>query len=109
VPFVAPPGIRWVRIDRATGKQVFGVFPTENDPKSPVIWEAFQPQTEQRRNVTANGTDPYNEDQRQQRLAAAYQAALQERQLENRQAAGGATTTDSPPTSNGLPTQNGVQ
>ncbi len=29
VPFVAPPGIRWVRIDRATGKPVFGVFPTD--------------------------------------------------------------------------------
>ena len=32
VPFVAPPGIRWVRIDRATGKRVFGVFPTTEDP-----------------------------------------------------------------------------
>lgn len=49
VPFVAPAGIRWVRIDRATGKRVYGVFPTEEDPKSPVIWEAFQPQTEPRR------------------------------------------------------------
>ena len=46
VPFVAPPGIRWVRIDRASGKPVFGAFPTTEDPKSPVIWEAFQPQTE---------------------------------------------------------------
>ena len=27
VPFVAPPGIRWVRIDRATGKAVFRRFP----------------------------------------------------------------------------------
>ncbi|HET9811195.1 MAG TPA: PBP1A family penicillin-binding protein [Sphingomicrobium sp.] len=49
VPFVAPEGIRWVRIDRATGRRVYGVFPTENDPKSPIIWEAFQPQTEPRR------------------------------------------------------------
>ena len=32
VPFVAPPGIRWVRIDRATGKPVFGAFPTTEDP-----------------------------------------------------------------------------
>ena len=48
-PFVAPPGIRWVRIDRATGKRVYGVFPTTEEPKSPVIWEAFQPQTEPRR------------------------------------------------------------
>jgi penicillin-binding protein 1A len=49
VPFVAPPGIRWVRIDRATGRRVYGVFPTTEEPQSPVIWEAFQPQTEPRR------------------------------------------------------------
>ncbi len=49
VPFVAPPGIRMVRIDRATGKRVFGTFPTTVDPKSSVIWEAFQPETEPRR------------------------------------------------------------
>ena len=33
IPFVAPPGIRMVRIDRATGKRVFGTFPTEEDPE----------------------------------------------------------------------------
>ena len=49
IPFVAPPGIRMVRVDRATGKRVFGVFPTTIDPKSSVIWEAFQPETEPRR------------------------------------------------------------
>ncbi|MCF2515512.1 PBP1A family penicillin-binding protein [Sphingomonas sp. G124] len=49
IPFVAPPGIRMVRVDRATGKRVFGVFPTTVDPKSSVIWEAFQPETEPRR------------------------------------------------------------
>ncbi|HEY0163950.1 MAG TPA: penicillin-binding transpeptidase domain-containing protein, partial [Sphingomicrobium sp.] len=49
IPFVAPAGIRWVRIDRGTGRRVFGTFPTKEDPKSPVIWEAFQPQTEPRR------------------------------------------------------------
>jgi len=49
VPFVAPPGIRWVRIDRASGKRVYGVFPNGEDPKAAVIWEAFQPQTEPRR------------------------------------------------------------
>jgi penicillin-binding protein 1A len=49
VPFVAPSGIRWARIDRASGRIVFGTFPTKEDPKSPVIWEAFQPQTEPRR------------------------------------------------------------
>jgi len=49
IPFVAPPGIRMVRIDRVTGKRVFGSFPTVVDPKSQIIWEAFQPETEPRR------------------------------------------------------------
>ncbi len=49
IPFVAPEGIRMVRIDRVTGKRVFGAFPTTVDPKSSVIWEAFQPETEPRR------------------------------------------------------------
>ncbi|QIK96476.1 PBP1A family penicillin-binding protein [Sphingomonas sp. HDW15A] len=49
IPFVAPAGIRMVRIDRVTGKRVFGSFPTTEDPKSSVIWEAFQPETEPRR------------------------------------------------------------
>ena len=49
IPFIAPPGIRMVRIDRVTGKRVFGTFPTTEDPKSSVIWEAFQPETEPRR------------------------------------------------------------
>ncbi|HXG80498.1 MAG TPA: penicillin-binding transpeptidase domain-containing protein, partial [Sphingomicrobium sp.] len=49
IPFVAPAGIRMVRIDRVTGKRVFGSFPVTEDPKSSVIWEAFQPETEPRR------------------------------------------------------------
>jgi len=49
VPFVAPAGIRWVRIDRATGKRAFGTFPLREDPRSSVIWEAFKPETEPRR------------------------------------------------------------
>ena len=49
IPFIAPAGIRMVRIDRITGKRVFGTFPTTVDPKSAVIWEAFQPETEPRR------------------------------------------------------------
>ncbi|MCB5424610.1 transglycosylase domain-containing protein [Altererythrobacter sp. CC-YST694] len=47
-PFVAPAGIRMVRIDRATGRRIFGAWPTD-DPKSSVIWEAFKPDTEPRR------------------------------------------------------------
>ncbi|GFE72603.1 penicillin-binding protein 1A [Novosphingobium sp. TCA1] len=46
-PFVAPAGIRMVRIDRASGKQVMGAEPG-TDPKAAVIWEAFKPDTEPR-------------------------------------------------------------
>jgi penicillin-binding protein 1A len=105
VPFVAPPGIRWVRIDRATGKRVFGVFPTTEDPKSSVIWEAFQPQTEPRRSFRGVAGDPYdqqNPDQAQQpnrqplpRPGAAGPAVVRPR-----------PAPATPPA--GLPTQNGV-
>jgi penicillin-binding protein 1A len=114
VPFVAPPGIRWVRIDRASGKPVFGIFPTAEDPKSSVIWEAFQPQTEEQRTYRSSIGDPYNSDQQQQ----AIQAALQQQQqaLQQRQAAGQRPTNTvqqpPPPTVNypstGLPTQNSL-
>ncbi len=50
VPFLAPPGIRMIRIDRRSGRKVFGVWPSD-DPKSPVIWEAFKPESEPRRVV----------------------------------------------------------
>jgi penicillin-binding protein 1A len=48
-PFIAPSGIRMVRIDRVSGRRVYGTFPIAEDPKSSVIWEAFQPETEPRR------------------------------------------------------------
>jgi penicillin-binding protein 1A len=50
VPFRAPPGIRMVRIDRRTGRKVFGAWPT-SDPKAAVIWEAFKPESEPRRTI----------------------------------------------------------
>src|SRR3546814_20983440 len=49
-PFRAPPGIRMVRIDRRSGKPVFGAWPSD-DPLSPVIWEAFKPDSEPRRAI----------------------------------------------------------
>lgn len=49
LPFRAPAGIRMVRIDRGSGRQVYGTFPTDSDPKAAVIWEAFKPQSEARR------------------------------------------------------------
>jgi penicillin-binding protein 1A len=50
VPFRAPAGIHMVRIDRRSGQRVFGAWPTD-DPKAPVIWEAFKPESEPRRTV----------------------------------------------------------
>lgn len=47
-PFLAPPGIRMVRIDRQSGTRVFDANPTD-DPLSSVIWEAFKPDTEPRK------------------------------------------------------------
>jgi penicillin-binding protein 1A len=84
---VAPAGIRWMRVDRASGKPVFGVFPTSEDPKSSVIWEAFQPQTEQQRSYRSSLGDPYNSAQRQQALMAYQQQKLQELQQEREGAA----------------------
>ncbi|TPG12023.1 penicillin-binding protein 1A [Sphingomonas oligophenolica] len=46
--FRAPAGIRMVRIDRSSGRPVFGAWPTD-DPKASVIWEAFKPESEPRR------------------------------------------------------------
>ena len=57
VPFVAPAGIRMVRIDRISGRRVFGSFPTTEDPKSAVIWEAFKPETEPRRSIRRDEAD----------------------------------------------------
>ena len=81
VPFVAPNGIRWVRVDRATGKRVYGMFPMVEDPKAPVIWEAFQPQTEPRRSYRGAQGDPYG-DQNQQAAARARLAAQQRAQAD---------------------------
>ena len=44
-PFVAPAGVRMVRVDRISGKRVFDAWPGR-DPKASVIWEAFKPDTE---------------------------------------------------------------
>jgi penicillin-binding protein 1A len=47
-PFIAPAGVRMVRIDRRSGRRVYGIWPG-NDPRSSVIWEAFKPDSEPRR------------------------------------------------------------
>lgn len=50
VPFRAPAGIRMIRIDRNSGKRVYGAWPS-SDPKASVIWEAFKPESEPRRSI----------------------------------------------------------
>lgn len=54
VPFRAPPGIRMIRIDRKSGKRVYGVWPNDSDPKPAVIWEAFKPESEPRRSIRSD-------------------------------------------------------
>ena len=54
LPFVIPPGIRMVRVDRRSGKRVYGTWPgMENKPA--VIWEAFKPDSEPRRTGSGRG------------------------------------------------------
>ncbi len=48
-PFLAPPGIRMVRIDRRSGRRVFGSWPPLGVAKPAVIWEAFKADSEPRR------------------------------------------------------------
>ncbi len=48
-PFLAPAGIRMVRIDRRSGQRVYGTFPSMDQPKPAVIWEAFKADAEPRR------------------------------------------------------------
>jgi penicillin-binding protein 1A len=59
-PFLAPAGIRMVRIDRRTGTRVFDAEPTD-DPLSGVIWEAFKPDTEPRRTQRQDQIDAMRE------------------------------------------------
>ena len=47
-PFFAPPGVRLVRVDRASGQRVFSGAASD-DAKAEVIWEAFKPETEPQR------------------------------------------------------------
>lgn len=58
LPFRAPPGIRMVRVDRASGRPVYGAWPNMDDPKPAVIWEAFKPVAEARRAARRPGAAP---------------------------------------------------
>ncbi|AKM07393.1 penicillin-binding protein 1A [Pelagerythrobacter marensis] len=55
-PFVAPAGVRMVRIDRRSGKRVLDGWPGR-DPLSAIIWEAFKPDTEPPRRTRADAIE----------------------------------------------------
>ncbi|MDZ3830615.1 MAG: transglycosylase domain-containing protein [Sphingopyxis sp.] len=57
IPFAAPKGIRMVRIDRRTGRRVYGAWPG-SDPKASIIWEAFKPESEPRRTIREEEIKP---------------------------------------------------
>jgi penicillin-binding protein 1A len=119
-PFVAPPGIRWVRIDRATGKPVYGSFPVNEDPKSGVIWEAFQPQTQTVERGRSSMGDPYSPQYLslwQQAARAAQQQPLEAASSDEQKPQGPrqpaapapvATVPPPQPQPSGLPTQNAL-
>ncbi|RZK02651.1 MAG: penicillin-binding protein [Novosphingobium sp.] len=88
LPFVAPEGVRMVRIDRTSGKRVFGVEPG-SDPKAGVIWEAFKPDTEPSRATRADELS-----KQRSALLAAIQRGRQARQQDARDAARSAESAD---------------
>lgn len=69
-PFVAPPEIHWVKVDRISGKRVFTGTPGEGRDAS-VIWEAFKAESEARPGI---GTEE-REKQRAALIAAAKRGA----------------------------------
>ena len=58
LPFRAPKGIRMVRIDRASGRPVYGGWPGFDEERPGIIWEAFKPQSEARRPRRTSPTGP---------------------------------------------------
>lgn len=63
VPFTAPKGIRMVRIDRQSGRRVYGAWPG-SDPKAAIIWEAFKPESEPRRTIREDEIKPIKTQKR---------------------------------------------
>ena len=64
IPFAAPKGVRMVRIDRQSGRRVYGSWPG-TDPKASIIWEAFKPESEPRRTIRKEEIRPAAPSQRQ--------------------------------------------
>jgi len=74
-PFFAPAGIRMVRIERQTGKRIFGGGWPADDPLSAIIWEAFKPESEPRRSIRTEEVKP---DEEGARLAAERKRAAEQ-------------------------------
>ena len=77
-PFIAPAGTRLVRVDRKSGKRVYGAWPG-NDPQNAVIWEAFKAETEPKRSIrqeelAAGAEKPKKEAETQSNTAGAVNA-----------------------------------
>jgi penicillin-binding protein 1A len=77
-PFIAPAGTRLVRVDRRSGKRVYGAWPSD-DPLSAVIWEAFKAETEPKRSIrqeelAARGDKPKKEAETPSNTAGAVNA-----------------------------------
>jgi penicillin-binding protein 1A len=53
LPFIAPAGVHMVRIERSSGRRVFGGWPA-GDNEGAVIWEAFKAESEPRRSVRSD-------------------------------------------------------
>jgi len=64
IPFTAPKGVRMVRIDRQSGRRVYGSWPG-TDPKAAIIWEAFKPESEPRRTIREEEIKPIKTQRRQ--------------------------------------------
>ncbi|MDO9362004.1 MAG: transglycosylase domain-containing protein [Sphingopyxis sp.] len=63
IPFSAPKGVRMVRIDRQSGRRVYGSWPG-SDPKASIIWEAFKPESEPRRTIREEEIKPIKTQRR---------------------------------------------
>ncbi len=63
IPFTAPKGVRMVRIDRQSGRRVYGSWPG-TDPKAAIIWEAFKPESEPRRTIREEEIKPIKTQRR---------------------------------------------
>ena len=56
VPFTAAGGVRMVRVERGSGKIVYGSWPDMEEGNS-IIWEAFRPSTEPKRSIGKEEAD----------------------------------------------------